>query len=145
MDTPLPHHVKARLSVRLRVGIWANIVSAVMLIGVAGFWVARPAEASAGAFSIEPDSAAALDYAQIAAIFKAVGDVLPPIFSLLALRARQWHLVGLFNLVTLVLIPGVDMAVWGIFSGLDHVLMHAPFALPLVVGAYCLLGYKEQP
>ena len=125
---------------RVRIGVWANLVSAVMLFGVAAFWAASPTAASAGAFGIEPNGDADVVYAQLTAIFKAVGDVLAPLFALVALGYRQWHLAGVLNLLTLVLIPAVDMVVWGLFAGPDHILMHAPFALPIAVGAYYLYG-----
>lgn len=111
-----------------------------MLIGIAAFWLASPTTASAGAFGIEPDSEAAVAYAQLTAIFKAVGDLLAPLVALVALGYRQWHVAGVLNLLTLLLIPVVDMVVWGVFAGPGHVLMHAPFAVPIAVGAYCLYG-----
>lgn len=133
----LPRHI--------RVGVWASIVSAVMLLGIGIFWVVHPAAAE-GSFSIVPDSDAALRYAKITAIFKAVGDVLPPIFILLALGYRQFRLAGLFHLVTLLLVIVVDMITWGSFvpdAGPQHVLMHVPFAVPMIIAAYCFL--KRDP
>ena len=135
ITNPLRHPSK-----RIRIGVWANLISALMLIGIAAFWLASPTAASAGAFGIEPDSEAAVAYAQLTAIFKAIGDIIAPLFALVALLYRQWHLAGVLNLLTLVLIPAVDMVVWGLFAGPGHILMHAPFALPIAVGAYCLYG-----
>ena len=136
-----------RVSRRVRIGVWANLVSAVMLFGVAAFWAASPtaASAGAGAFGIEPDGDAAMAYAQLTALFKAIGDVLAPLFALVALGYRQWHLAGVLNLLTLVLIPVVDMVVWGVFAGPESVWMHAPFAVPIAVGAYCLIGQPSDP
>ena len=54
---------------RIRVGVWANRISAVMLIGIAVFWVSSPRAASEGAFGIAADSEAAIAYAQLTAIF----------------------------------------------------------------------------
>jgi len=65
LDTSLPRHIKT--------GIWASIVSAIMLIGIGIFWLGHPAAAE-GSFSIVPDSDAAIRFAKITAIFKAVGD-----------------------------------------------------------------------
>jgi len=130
---------------RIRIGVWANAVSALMLIGIGAFWLASPRAASAGAFGIEPDSEAAVAYAQLTAIFKAIGDIIAPLFALVALRFRQWHLTGVLNLLTLLLLPVVDMVVWGTFAGPSHILMHAPFALPISVGAYCLYGQPADP
>ena len=79
LDKSQPRHIKT--------GIWSSIVSAVMLIGIGIFWVAHPAAAE-GSFSIVPDSDAAIRLAKITAIFKAVGDFLPPIFVLLAISFR---------------------------------------------------------
>jgi hypothetical protein len=132
-DKSLPRHIKT--------GIWASIVSAVMLIGIGIFWVAHPAAAE-GSFSIIPDSEAAIRFARITAIFKAVGDVLPPIFVLLAIGLRQFKLAGYFHLVTLILVIAVDMFVWSSFvpnAGATDVLQHIPFAIPIVIAAYCFL------
>lgn len=128
---------------RIRVGVGANLLSATMLIGIAAFWAASPEQAAAGAFSIAPDTEAARAFAQLTAIFKAVGDVLPPVFVFGALVYRQWHLAGLFNAFTLLAVPLVDMAVWGAFSGPSHVWMHVPFAVPILIGAVCLIGQGE--
>lgn len=137
LDKSLPRHI--------RMGVWASIVSAVMLIGIGIFWVAHPA-ASEGSFSIVPDSDAAIRFAKITAIFKAVGDVIPPIFVLLAIGYRQFRLVGLFHMITLLLVIVVDMITWGLFvpnaQPLD-VLQHLPFALPIIIAAYCFL--KSTP
>jgi hypothetical protein len=132
-DKSLPRHIKT--------GIWASIVSAVMLIGIGIFWVAHPAAAE-GSFSIIPDSDAAIRFARITAIFKAVGDVLPPIFVLLSINFRQFRLAGYFHLVTLFLVIAVDMFVWASFvpnAGATDVLQHIPFAIPIVIAAYCFL------
>ena len=125
----------------IRIGVWASIVSAVMLIGIGVFWVAHPAAAE-GSFSIVPDSDAAIRFAKILAIFKAVGDVLPPIFVLLAISIRQFRLAGYFHLVTLLLVIVVDMFVWGSFvpnAGAKDILQHIPFAIPIIIAAYCFL------
>tara|TARA_R110002072_G_scaffold22432_6_gene78765 strand:+ start:3735 stop:4178 length:444 start_codon:yes stop_codon:yes gene_type:complete len=128
-----------------RIGIWASIVSAVMLIGIGIFWVAHPAAAE-GSFSIVPDSAAAIRFAKITAIFKAIGDFLPPIFVLLAIRFRQFKLAGYFHLITLLLVIVVDMFVWGSFvpnAAAIDILQHIPFAIPIIIAAYCFL--KSNP
>ncbi|MGJ8661479.1 MAG: hypothetical protein ACSHXL_05550 [Bacteroidota bacterium] len=126
---------------QIKVGIWSSILSAIMLVGIAIFWVAHPAAAE-GAFHIVPDSDAAIRFSKITAIFKAVGDVLPPIFVLLAIAYRQYRLAGLFHLVTLFLVIIVDMITWGTFvpnsQPLD-ILQHIPFALPIIISAYCFL------
>jgi hypothetical protein len=70
-----------RLPRRSKTGIWASIVSAVMLIGSGIFWVAHPA-ATEGSFSLVPDSDTAIRFAKILAIIEAVADVLPSIFVL---------------------------------------------------------------
>ncbi|NJL77374.1 MAG: hypothetical protein HC892_22420 [Saprospiraceae bacterium] len=133
LDKSFPRHIKT--------GIWASIVSAVMLMGIGIFWVAHPAAAE-GSFSIVPDSDAAIRFAKILAIFKAVGDVLPPIFVLLAISFRQFRLAGYFHLVTLFLVIVVDMFVWGSFvpnAGATDILQHIPFAIPILIAAYCFL------
>lgn len=133
LDKSQPRHIKT--------GIWSSIVSAVMLIGIGIFWVAHPAAAE-GSFSIVPDSDAAIRLAKITAIFKAVGDFLPPIFVLLAISFRQYRLAGYFHLVTLLLVIVVDMFVWGSFvpnaEAMD-ILQHIPFAIPIIIAAYCFL------
>ncbi|PTM09298.1 MAG: hypothetical protein DA408_18705 [Bacteroidetes bacterium] len=68
----------------IKTGIWASVISAIMLIGIGIFWLAYPA-ATEGSFSIVPDSPSAVSLAKIVAIFKAIGDFLPPIFVLLAI------------------------------------------------------------
>ena len=126
---------------QIKTGIWASIVSAVMLIGIGIFWIAHPAAAE-GSFSIVPDSDAAIRFAKITSIFKAVGDVLPPIFVLMAIYFRQYKLAGYFHLVTLFLVIVVDMFVWGSFvpnAGATDILQHIPFAIPIIIAAYCLL------
>lgn len=128
-------------SKQIKTGIWASIVSAVMLIGIGIFWLAHPAAAE-GSFSIVPDSDAAIRFAKITAIFKAIGDFLPPIFVLLAIRFRQYKLAGYFHLITLLLVIVVDMFVWGSFvpnAGAKDILQHIPFAIPIIIGAYCFL------
>lgn len=133
LDKSQPRHLKT--------GIWASIVSAVMLIGIGIFWVAHPAAAE-GSFSIVPDSDAAIRFAKITAIFKAIGDFLPPIFVLLAISFRQYKLAGYFHLVTLFLVIIVDMFVWGSFvpnAGATDILQHIPFAIPIIIAAYCFL------
>ena len=130
---------------QIRVGVWASLVSAVMLIGIGIFWVAHPAAAE-GSFSIIPDSDAAIRFAKITAIFKAVGDFLPPIFVLLAIGYHQFRLAGLFHVVTLILVIAVDMLTWAAFvpnaQPLD-ILQHIPFAIPISIAAYCFL--KPNP
>lgn len=124
-----------------RIGVWASYISALMLIGIGVFWIAHPA-ATEGSFSIIPDSDAAISLAKIVAIFKAVGDVLPPVFVLLALFAHQFRLAGYFHIVTLILVIIVDMLTWAMFVPdvqLLDILQHIPFALPIVVAAYCFL------
>ena len=133
LDKSQPRHIKT--------GIWASIVSAVMLIGIGVFWITHPAAAE-GSFSIVPDSDAAIRFAKITSIFKAVGDVLPPIFVLLALCFHQFRLAGLFHLVTLFLVIAVDMFLWGGFvpnAGPKDILQHIPFAIPILIAAYCFL------
>lgn len=125
----------------IKTGIWASIISAIMLIGIGIFWVAHPAAAE-GSFSIVPDSDAAIRFAKITAIFKAVGDFLPPIFVLLAISFRQYKLAGYFHLVTLLLVIIVDMFVWGSFVpnvSAKDIVQHIPFAIPIVIAAYCFL------
>lgn len=133
LDKSQPRHIKT--------GIWSSIVSAVMLIGIGIFWVAHPAAAE-GSFSITPDSNAAIRFAKILAIFKAVGDVLPPIFVLLAISFRQYKLAGYFHLVTLFLVIAIDMIVWGSFVpnvAASDIFQHIPFAIPIIIAAYCFL------
>lgn len=130
-----------RQSKPIRIGIRASIVSAVMLIGIGIFWLAHPAAAE-GSFSIVPDSDAAIRFAKITAIFKAIGDFLPPLFVLLAISFRQYKLAGYFHLVTLFLVIVVDMFVWGSFvpnAGATDILQHIPFAIPIIIAAYCFL------
>jgi len=125
----------------IRIGIWSSIISAIMLIGIGVFWIVHP-NATEGSFSIVPDSETAISFAKIIAIFKAVGDVIPPVFILLAIKYRQFRLAGYFHLVTLVLIIIIDMIVWGVFvpnASATGVLMHVPFAFPMVIAAYNFL------
>jgi hypothetical protein len=126
---------------QIRTGVWSSFVSAFMLIGIGIFWVAHPTAAE-GSFSIVPDSDTAIQFAKITAIFKAVGDVLPPIFVLLAIGLRQFRLAGYFQIVTLFLVIAVDMFVWGSFvpnAGAADILQHIPFAIPIIIAAYCFL------
>ncbi|MCB1199752.1 MAG: hypothetical protein KDK41_03845 [Leptospiraceae bacterium] len=131
---------------RIKIGVWASLVSAVMLIGIAVFWVVHPAAAQ-GSFSITPDTDAAIRFSKITAIFKAVGDLLSPIFVMLAIGYRQFRLAGIFHISTLVLAIAVDMLTWGIYvpnaKPLD-VLQHIPFAIPILIAAYCFLTYKSE-
>jgi len=130
----------------IRRGTRSSIVSAVMLIGIGVFWVLHPAAAE-GSFSIVPDSDAAVQFSKILAIFKAVGDVLPPVFVLLAIRFRQYRLAGYFHLVTLVFIIGIDMLVWGSFvpnPSAQDVLMHVPFAIPMIIAADAFLKASRR-
>lgn len=129
----------------IQIGIWASIASAVMLIGIGIFWVAHPAAAE-GSFSIVPDSDAAIRFSKITAIFKAVGDFIPPIFVLLAIALRQYRLAGYFHLVTLFLVIVIDMFVWGSYvpnAGATDILQHIPFAIPIIIAAYSFL--KTNP
>lgn len=128
-----PKHIKT--------GIWASIVSAVMLVGIAIFWVVHPSAAE-GSFKRIPDSNAAISFSKIAALFKAVCDVLPPIFVFFAIRFGQFRLAGLFHIVTLVLVIIPDMVIWGLYVpkvGIFDVLQHTPFAIPICVAAYYFL------
>jgi hypothetical protein len=130
----------------IKVGIWSSIGSAIMLVGIGIFWVAHPSAAE-GSFSVVPDSDAAIRFAKITAIFKAVGDVLPPIFVLLAIGFRQFRLAGLFHLVTLVLVIAVDMYTWGTYvpnAKLFDVAQHLPFAVPIALAAYCFLKPNQK-
>lgn len=132
-DRSLPRHI--------RIGIWASFVSAFMLIGIGLFWVIHPTSAEAS-FSLVADSDAAIRFAKITAIFKAVGDVLPPIFVLLAIVSRQFRLAGIFHLITLFLVILVDMITWGLYvpdAGPMDILQHIPFAIPIIIAAYCFL------
>ncbi|MEZ4911594.1 MAG: hypothetical protein R2774_12125 [Saprospiraceae bacterium] len=125
----------------IRIGIWASIVSAIMLIGIGVFWVVHP-NATEGSFSIVPDSETAISFAKIIAIFKAVGDIIPPVFILIAIGFKQFRLAGYFHIITLFLIILVDMIVWGSFvpnASAKDVLMHVPFAIPMLIAAYFFL------
>ena len=133
VDKNLPKHFK--------IGIWSSFVSAFMLIGIGIFWVAHP-DATEGSFSKVPDSEIAQSFAKIIAIFKAVGDILPPVFILLTILFRQFKLAGYFHIITLVLIIIVDMFVWGSFvpnASINDILMHVPFAIPMLIAAYYFL------
>ncbi len=138
-DKNLPKH--------LRIGVWASLLSALMLFGIGIFWVAHPAAAE-GSFSIVPDSDAAIRFSKITAIFKAVGDVLPPIFVLLAIGYRQFTLAGIFHLVTLFLVIIVDVVTWAMYvpnaQPID-ILQHIPFAIPILIAAYCFLKSNPKP
>lgn len=130
----------------IRIGIWSSVISAIMLIGIGIFWLAHPS-ATEGSFSITPDSPAAIAFSKIIAIFKAVGDILPPIFILLAIKFRQYRLAGYFHLVTLVLIILIDMIVWGSFvpnARATDVLMHVPFAVPMIIASYNFLKTNDN-
>ncbi|MDP5172144.1 MAG: hypothetical protein NWR72_18005 [Bacteroidia bacterium] len=133
LDKSLPRHI--------RIGVWASFVSALMLIGITALWVFHP-DASEVSLSIVPDSDAAFRYARLTAVFKAVGDILPPIFILLALGLHQFRLTGIYHLVTLVLVVVVDMFTWAAYvpdvQALD-ILQHVPFAIPMIIAAYCFL------
>jgi hypothetical protein len=131
----------------IKTGIWASVISAIMLIGIGIFWLAHPA-ATEGSFSIIPDSPAAVSLAKIVAIFKAIGDFLPPIFVLLAIYFKQYKLAAYFHIVTLILVIVVDMFVWGSFvpnAGAKDVLMHVPFAIPMIIAAYFFLKANSKP
>jgi hypothetical protein len=137
----MKNYVYRELPRQIKTGIWASYISAFLLIGIGIFWVAHPAAAE-GSFSTVPDSDAAIQFAKITAIFKAIGDFLPPIFVLLALSFRQYKLAGYFHLVTLFLVIVVDMFVWGSFvpnAGATDILQHIPFAIPIIIAAYCFL------
>lgn len=128
-------------SKNIRIGIWSSIISAIMLIGIGIFWLAHPS-ATEGSFSIIPDSPAAVSLAKRIAIFKAIGDFLPPIFVLLAIYFKQYKLAGYFHIVTLILVIAVDMFVWGSFvpnAGAKDILQHIPFAIPIIIAAYSFL------
>ena len=128
-------------SKNIRAGIWSSVISAIMLIGIGIFWLAHPS-ATEGSFSIVPDSPAAVSLAKIVAIFKAIGDFLPPIFGLLAIYFKQYKLAGYFHVVTLILVIVVDMFVWGSFvpnAGARDILQHIPFAIPIMIAAYSFL------
>lgn len=128
-------------SKNIRIGVWSSIISAIMLIGIGIFWLAHPS-ATEGSFSIVPDSPAAVSLAKIVAIFKAIGDFLPPIFVLLAIYFKQYKLAGYFHIVTLILVIVVDMFVWGSFvpnAGAKDILQHIPFAIPIMIAAYSFL------
>lgn len=125
----------------IRTGVWASYVSAFMLIGIGLFWVLFP-NAAEGSFSITADSDAAIRFSKITSIFKAVGDVLPPIFVLLAIGVRQFRLAGIFHVVTLILVIILDMIVWGTYvpnAGMRDILQHVPFAIPIIIAGYCFL------
>ena len=129
----LPRHIKT--------GIWASYISAFMLVGIGIFWLVFPSAAE-GSFSISPDTDAAIRYAEIVAVFKAICDFIPPIFVLLAIRQGQFKLAGQFHLVTLVLVILVDMVVWGSFvpnASILDIIQHIPFAIPIVIAAYTFL------
>lgn len=142
--------LEATLPLSIRVGVWASLVSSVMLIGIGVFWVVFPGAAE-GAFSIGADTPAAEKFARIAAIFKAVGDFLPAVFVLIALCRLQFRLVGYFQLATIILVILVDILTWRAFvpdPSIRHVLMHVPFAIPMAIAAFCFLiphtSYNEH-
>lgn len=141
----LKNPLDKNLPKQIRIGVWASFVSAFMLIGIGLFWVLHPTSAEAS-FSIVTDSDAAVRFSKITAIFKAVSDVLPPIFILLAIGFRHFKLAGLFHVVTLILVIMVDMVTWGLYVpnvGPTDILQHLPFAVPIVIAAYCFL--KSTP
>jgi hypothetical protein len=78
----MKNYIYKELPKSIKTGIWASYISAFMLIGIGIFWLVFPSAAE-GSFSISPDSDAALSYAQIVAIFKAICDFLPPFLSFL--------------------------------------------------------------
>jgi len=130
----------------IRIGIWSSIISAIMLIGIGIFWVVHP-NATEGSFSIVPDSETAISFAKIIAIFKAIGDILPPVFILLAIGFKQFRLAGYFHIVTLLLIILVDMVVWGSFvpnASTKDIIQHIPFAIPMIIAAYYFLKSKPK-
>ena len=134
----LPKHI--------RIGVWASFISAFMLIGIGLFWVIHPNSAEAS-FSITADSHAAIRFAKITAIFKAVGDLLPPIFVLLAIFFGQFRLAGLFHIVSLGLVILVDMITWGMYVpnvGPMNIMQHIPFAVPIAIAAYCFLKSSSK-
>lgn len=138
LDRSLPKHI--------RTGVWASFISAFMLVGIGLFWVIHPTSAEAS-FSIVADSDAAIRFAKIIAIFKAVGDIIPPLFVLLAIGVRQFKLAGLFHVLTLLLVIIVDMITWGLYvpnAGPTDILQHIPFAIPIVIAAYCFLKPTEK-
>lgn len=141
-NNPLDKHLPRNI----RIGVWASFVSAIMLIGIGLFWVLHPTAAEAS-FSIVADSEAAIRFAKITAIFKAVGDILPPVFVLLAMGFGQFRLAGFFHVATLILVILIDMITWGAFvpnaQPLD-ILQHIPFAIPILIAAYCFLQPRSK-
>lgn len=128
-------------SKNIRVGIWSSLISAIMLVGIGIFWLAYPSSTE-GSFSIVPDSPSSVSLAKIVAIFKAIGDFLPPVFVLLSIYFKQYKLAGYFHIVTLILVIIVDMFVWGAFvpnAGAKDILQHIPFAIPIMIAAYSFL------
>jgi hypothetical protein len=142
----MKYYVYKELPKRIKTGIWASYISAFMLIGIGVFWLAFPLAAE-GSFSIIPDTNAAISFAQIVAVFKAICDFLPPVFVLLAIRQGHFKLAGQFHLVTLVVVILVDMVVWAAFvpnaSAMD-VLQHIPFAIPIGIAAYSFLKKPSE-
>ncbi|NCN11279.1 MAG: hypothetical protein GW938_15690 [Leptospira sp.] len=130
----------------IKIGIWASYVSAFMLIGIGIFWLAFPLAAE-GSFSISADTDAAIRFAKILAIFKAISDLLPPIFVILAIHNGQFKLAGQFHIVTLVLVIIVDMIVWGSFvpnASILDIIQHIPFAIPIAIAAYAFLKNSKK-
>lgn len=75
-----------------------------------------------------------------------MGDVIPPIFILLAIKFQQFRLAGLFHIVTLLLLIVIDMFVWGSFvpnAGAKDILQHVAFGIPMIIAAYYFL--KPNP
>ena len=136
LDKKLPQHIK--------VGVWASIISAIMLVGIAVFWLVFPGGGEVS-FALETDSKSAQTFAKTTVYFKAVGDLLPPIFILLALGLHQFRLAGYFHIVTILLVIIPDMFIWGSFvpnPGPRDILQHVPFAIPMIIAAYNFLRKK---
>lgn len=133
------------LSKRIRIGVWSSLVSAFMLIGIGFLWLFDP-NSTELSFSIVPDSEVASALARLVSIFKGIGDIIGPVFVLIAIFSYQFRLAGYFQIVILVLVIVVDMIIWGMFvpnaTPID-VLMHTPFAIPIVIAAYNFLKVKD--
>ena len=136
-DRSLPRHI--------RIGVWSSLISALMLIGIGFLWLLDP-NSTELSFSIVPDSEVASTLARIVSIFKGIGDIIGPVFVLIAIFSHQFRLAGYFQIVILFLVILVDMIVWGTFvpnAGLMDVLMHTPFAVPIIIAAYSFLKSKK--
>lgn len=130
----------------ISIGVGASLVSSALLMAVGAFWLLAPGAAEA-AFGLSADTPSAQAFAGLVAIFKGVSDILPAVFVLIGLMARQFRLVGYFHVVTLVLVIVVDIITWQAFvpePSLQHVVMHLPFALPMIVAACCFLGTRQD-